>query len=163
MIGRKTGFDFSFESCAAIVLKVEAGLTMDPKDKGNWTGGKIGVGVLKGTNRGISAASYPNEDIKNMTRERALYLFKRDYWNKLRLQEKQLNLMALDCAVNQGLGISNGFLDQVKGLPSIRDKVEKFYDLREARYGKTTGWESFLKGWINRLDDVYDRTIINLA
>jgi lysozyme family protein len=44
----------------------EGGFTDDPRDTGSWTGGNAGAGQLKGRKYGISAASYPNLDIKNL-------------------------------------------------------------------------------------------------
>ena len=52
-----------------LTLNVEGGYQCDPDDKGNWTGGNVGVGLLKGTKYGISAASFSNVDIKNLTKE----------------------------------------------------------------------------------------------
>lgn len=59
---------------------IEGGYSDDPDDRGNWTGGAPGVGELKGTKYGISAKQYPEEDIKNLTKERAHELYRRDYW-----------------------------------------------------------------------------------
>lgn len=55
----------------------------DPNDPGNWTGGKRGVGELKGTKYGISAASYPHMDIRNLTLPQAMDIYRRDFWEKL--------------------------------------------------------------------------------
>lgn len=44
--------------------------TNDPKDKGGET------------KFGISKRSYPKLDIKNLTREQAIEIYKRDFWNK---------------------------------------------------------------------------------
>lgn len=66
-------------------IGIEGGYQCDPDDKGNWTGGEIGVGELKGTKYGISAASYPDLDIKNLTPEKAKEIYYRDWWMKLRL------------------------------------------------------------------------------
>ena len=43
----------------AETLAYEGGYSANPKDPGNWTGGKVGVGKLLGTKSGIAAASYP--------------------------------------------------------------------------------------------------------
>ena len=48
-------------------LSQEGGYQDNPADPGNWTGGKVGHGVMKGTKYGISAESYPHLDIKNLT------------------------------------------------------------------------------------------------
>lgn len=72
-------FDEAFER----LMGHEGDLSMDRNDPGNWTGGAIGFGELKGTKFGVSAASYPNEDIKNLTRARAMQIFRDDFWNKI--------------------------------------------------------------------------------
>ena len=56
-------------------MEYEGGYINDPNDRGGET------------NFGISRNSYPTEDIKNMTIERAKEIYKRDYWNPLRLDE----------------------------------------------------------------------------
>lgn len=70
----------NFESAFSLLIGHEAGFQNDPADKGNWTGGRVGVGELKGTKYGVSAASYPGEDIKNLTLERARFIYQRDFW-----------------------------------------------------------------------------------
>lgn len=63
------------------VVGEEGGFQNDPRDKGNWTGGDVGVGELRGTKFGISAASYPHLDIKNLTVADALPIAKHDFWD----------------------------------------------------------------------------------
>ena len=38
-----------FEKSFGRVFRNEGGFQKDPKDRGNWTSGKVGVGELKGT------------------------------------------------------------------------------------------------------------------
>lgn len=59
----------------------EGGLSMDPKDKGNWTGGEVGVGELRGTKYGVSAAQFPTLDIVNLTLDQAQGIAKTQYWD----------------------------------------------------------------------------------
>lgn len=61
----------------------EGGFQKDPDDSGNWTGGKVGVGELRGTNFGISAAEFPSLDIENLTRDRAIEIYASRYWPAL--------------------------------------------------------------------------------
>lgn len=58
----------------------EGGYQCDPNDRGNWTSGVVGQGELKGTKYGISAHEFPNEDIKNLTPERAIEIYTEGYW-----------------------------------------------------------------------------------
>jgi len=74
--------DSAFNSAVQIVLRDEGGYTADPRDAGNWTGGRVGAGALKGTNFGISAAQYPNLDIEGLTRDEAIEIWRRNWWEK---------------------------------------------------------------------------------
>jgi lysozyme family protein len=97
----------SFDTAFAKSVMLEGNYTADPDDKGNWTGGAIGDGELKGTKYGISAAAYPDEDIKNLTLDRAKYLYRRDYWQRLNIGEvpdDQVQEEIFDTAVNMGVG-----------------------------------------------------------
>lgn len=76
----------AFESGLKLVLEHEGGFECDPADAGNWTGGKAGLGALRGTNMGISAASYPDlEDIKGLTLDQARAIYLTDFWIRYRL------------------------------------------------------------------------------
>lgn len=91
------------------IFRNEGGYQCDYNDSGNWTGGKIGKGKLKGTKYGIAASSYPKVDIKALTLEQAARYYERDYWDPLRLDEiksQWLATMFLDSAVNCGTGVA---------------------------------------------------------
>ncbi len=97
----------SFDSAFEKTVGLEGGYGCDPDDKGNWTRGVIGVGELKGTKYGISAAAYPDEDIKNLTLDRAKYLYRCDYWQRLNIgevPEDQIQEEIFDTGVNMGVG-----------------------------------------------------------
>lgn len=87
-----------------LTLQVEGGFQNDPADKGNWTGGKIGVGELKGTKYGICAMSYPDIDIQNLTVDEALNLYRKDYWLKCKCDRlpDALSVAVFDYAFNSG-------------------------------------------------------------
>jgi lysozyme family protein len=68
----------------------EGGYQCLRNDSGNWTGGKIGVGELKGTKYGISAAEFPAVDIQNLTPEQAGAIYKeKHYWPDIYDQIKE--------------------------------------------------------------------------
>lgn len=81
-----------FEKALAFVLRHEGGYSNDPRDSGGET------------KFGISKRAYPDEDIANLTPERAGELYKRDYWDKCScgLLPSPIALILFDCAVNQG-------------------------------------------------------------
>lgn len=83
-LDQNLGFEkVNFTDAFAYVVGEEGKLSLDPKDRGNWTGGKVGIGELKGTKYGISAASYPTLDIPNLSLQDAKAIAKRDYWDKV--------------------------------------------------------------------------------
>jgi len=100
-------FPPAFLEAFAQVIGIEGGFTRDPKDKGNWTGGKCGVGILQGTKYGISAARYPNLDIEHLTLDEARALYFWDFWKELgldRIDDAQIAGELFDTAVNCGPG-----------------------------------------------------------
>lgn len=93
-----------FDVMITRVLSHEGGFTRNPADRGNWTGGKVGVGKLNGTKYGISAMSYPNLDIANLTWGDACAVYKRDFWDRVGCDrfEDGVAYQLLDYAVNSG-------------------------------------------------------------
>ncbi len=95
-----------FEQVFTIVLGHEGGFDTTPADPGNWTGGAVGHGVLKGTAWGISAASYPDRDIAGLSQADAASIYRLDYWNRVEgdALPPPLALLVFDAAVNNGVG-----------------------------------------------------------
>lgn len=107
-------FDRAFE----LLIGHEGGFQKDPRDRGNWTGGKVGVGQLKGTKFGISAMTYPGEDIEGMTLDRAKQLYARDFWGKAGadLVPDVLRYDVFDTAVNSGTKRAVQFIQRALGV-----------------------------------------------
>lgn len=95
-----TGFIAAFDR----VIGHEGEFTAHPHDRGNWTGGIVGKGLLKGTKFGISAMTYPDLDIQGLTVEEAKRIYKRDWWDKLGMAKypKSLRYQLFDAAINHG-------------------------------------------------------------
>jgi lysozyme family protein len=99
------------------------------------------------TNFGISKRAYPNEDIKNMTKERATELYVRDYWNACNCGELPypLDIVCFDTAVNMGVGRSQAFLDSTRDWKDyLMLRIERYIAL-----GKKN--PQYIRGWINRV------------
>ncbi|HEY1857582.1 glycosyl hydrolase 108 family protein [Acidocella sp.] len=96
----------NFSVCVAFTLRCEGGFSMTPEDRGNWTSGEIGVGILKGTNFGLSAASYPHLELRGLNAAAAAAIYRRDYWQKINgdALPAGADLMVFDHAVNAGVG-----------------------------------------------------------
>jgi len=107
----------AFDQVFAVVVGHEGGFGADRADPGNWTGGEVGCGLLRGTKFGISAAAYPAEDIANLTLEAAAAIYRRDYWDRLLGDHLSppLALLVFDSAVNNGVGRAVGWLQGTVG------------------------------------------------
>jgi lysozyme family protein len=94
----------AFGDALDVVLRHEGGYQNMRDDSGNWTGGKIGAGELRGTKAGISAASYPTLDIRNLTEPEIASIYWRDYWDPMDLDRfaPALATKLLDAAVVLG-------------------------------------------------------------
>jgi lysozyme family protein len=93
-----------FDQAFAIVVGSEGGFDRTEADPGNWTGGRVGAGLLRGTKFGISAASYPGLHIAALTLSDAQAIYRRDYWDRVAADRlpPSLALLVFDAAVNSG-------------------------------------------------------------
>lgn len=110
----------NFANCFAFTLGAEGGYSNNPGDPGNWTGGAVGHGEVRGTKYGISASAYPALDIANLTEAQAEEIYRRDYWASLHGDELPLPvaLVAFDAAVNAGPRRAVVWLQQACGQPA---------------------------------------------
>lgn len=148
---------------------VEGVSSMDPKDKGNWTSGVVGKGDLQGTKWGLSAAAYPRMTIQSITREQALAIYFRDYWQKIAGDQipQRIALVLLDAAVNQGPGAAVKMLqrtlrvqeDGVMGSQTIAAArsaqdphylVADFLAVRGVDYAGDEGFDTDGRDWLRR-------------
>jgi lysozyme family protein len=104
-----------FDQAFATVVGTEGGYSDDRNDPGNWTGGKVGAGELRGTKYGISAAAYPDLDIPNLTLYRAKAIYLTDYWARVGASRMPPALVVFDCAVNSGRTRAGQWLQQALG------------------------------------------------
>jgi lysozyme family protein len=159
----------NFSACLAFTLSFEGGYSNNQADPGNWTGGVIGRGELKGTNFGISAAAYPTLDIAGLTKASAQDIYQRDFYLPLHGDELRLPLamVAFDGAVNAGLRRSVVWLQQACGLPADgvlgavtlnalgKNDAQAIACEALARrldfYAREPGWPSFGLGWTRRV------------
>lgn len=158
-------FDKAFE----LIIGHEGGFTDDKRDPGNWTGGKVGVGTLKGTKYGIASNSYPSLDIKNITIDQAKAIYKRDYWDRVKadLLPDDLRLHVFDMAVNGGISRAVKLLQKSVGVSedgslgpltlSAVNKANPFklvLDYNANRilfYTSLSTFSTYGKGWVNRV------------
>lgn len=146
----------------------EAGLSLDRSDRGNWTGGAVGVGELKGTKWGISAASYPYLDIRALTRDQAIQIYRTDYWEALQASKlpAALRFPLFDRAVNFGVRAAVTALQQTLGVvvdgqlgPKTLAATYRWHPIdllllyeadRLDAYTDAPTWKVHGRGWVRR-------------
>lgn len=149
-----------FEWAVSGTIDLEGGLSKNSRDPGNWTTGQIGHGELKGTKYGISAASYPDEDIANLTVEQAKAIYRRDFWQKMGCDgmTRRLAVLVFDAAVQHSPEVAAEWLHTPL-------EFESFFSRRLAYYASLPGFfiedgdpsDDFGRGWVNRMARLLDR------
>jgi lysozyme family protein len=163
----------SFPRAFAVIVGEEGGYSATPWDPGNWTGGAIRQGQLRGTKYGISAAAFPLLDIQGLTLAdaRAIYLMR--VWRPLALDDlpSDVALLVFDAAVHSGNSTSVRWLQRAVGAATDgligpatiaatlsciqrRGVAGLQADLLTARMIFLAGlptWPAFRAGWIARL------------
>lgn len=121
------------------------------------------------TKYGIAKRSYPHLNIKNITRDEAKAIYKRDFWERYSCNKlpQELAFQVLDAAVNHGGGNAIRWLQRAAGVVddgvvgpltlaavnrrSTADLVLLFNAERLEFYTKLSTWPSFGKGWSRRV------------
>lgn len=129
----------SFEDAFKFVIGEEGGYVNNASDPGGET------------KYGISKRAYPNEDIANLTIERAKQIYRSDYWDALALDGRPYGaaLCVFDCGCNEGLSRAK-YLQSYVG-PNSPDFVVMFQAERGLHYASLPIFAKFGRGWIRRL------------
>jgi hypothetical protein len=132
----------NFNEAVEIILRYEAGYSNNPLDPGGET------------NFGISKRAFPEVDIKNLTREDAIDIYHREFWDKYGIDTlpEDIRLLYFDCAINQGPGRANLLFKQSHGQG--KDLAASFAKARLDHYISLSGWPRFGSGWARRLFDI---------
>lgn len=149
--------DEEFSRYIERILSHEGGYVNHPNDPGGET------------KWGISKRQFPSVNIAGLTREQAIALYKRHYWEEVEALQlpKVLRFQVLDSSINHGLGNAISFLQRAVGvaddgdygpvtkqaiarLPPVMVAV-RFNAERLKFYTKLSGWPSFGKGWSLRI------------
>ena len=82
------------------VLASEGGYVNHPKDPGKATN----MGITIGTLRAWRGSRVTNEDVKNLSKEEAMSIYKRQYWDNMQCSSLPLGLdyLVLDYGINSG-------------------------------------------------------------
>ena len=159
----------NFNEAFARVIGHEGKFQDDPNDRGNWTTGKIGVGQLKGTKYGISAMSYPEEDIRNLSLDRARFIYKRDFWDRVSGDHlhNAVVYQLFDAAINHGVGNAIRFLQRALGVADdgvmgdithaaiktmgVDDLLHRFNAERLEFFTRLSTFDRYGRGWSRRV------------
>lgn len=145
-------FDQAFDR----LIGNEGGYSNDPQDPGGET------------NWGISKRSYPDLDIKNLTREQAKEVYRRDFWQRASMDEYDpaIAFQVFDFAVNSGIETAVRKLQAAAGVAddghvgprtiaaikamSVTDLIMRFVAQRLRYWTKLKNWPRDGAGWANR-------------
>ena len=145
-----------FHRCIDRILAEEGGLSNHPHDPGGLT------------NYGISQRAYPTLDIAALTLADAQALYRRDYWQPLHGDSlpSGLDLLMLDCAINQGVVTAIQLLQQALRIQddgllgpktltaaavAMPGLLDAFTAERALRYEFNRNEAVFGRGWYRRL------------
>ena len=161
----------TFDEAFKRLIGHEGGYSTDRRDPGNWTGGRVGVGTLKGTKFGLAANTYPNLDIKNLTLAQAKSIYKKDWWDKLGADgmHSAIVFQLWDFAINAGKSRAIKELQQAVGVPAdgiigpqtlaavnshdLNDVILSLTAERLKFYTSLSTFKTYGKGWTNRVAD----------
>lgn len=161
----------------------EGGLSMDPMDNGNWTGGRRNSGNLVGskfgvtpgaiaTYRGVPASSISRADVANLTRQEAIAIGVKNYYEAPGFDKLPMNRVTrsiIDKGWGSGPVRSIKLMQRMIGVPadgkigpatiaaytawlagrSEEDAARQWAQVRIA-FDTSLGQSRFIRGWNNR-------------
>ncbi len=151
----------TFDRCIRVVLLEEGGLSDHKQDPGGLT------------KYGISQRAYPNLDIRRLTMDDVIEIYRRDYWNPVHGTDlpASLALLVFDAAINQGAGTAARLLQKAVGVTEdgsigpvtlravlavpLENVLIDFCAERALRYEFNRNEETFGRGWYRRLFRMY--------
>jgi len=145
-------FDLAFDR----LMGHEGGYVNNPADPGGET------------NWGISKRSYPDVDIKNLTRDQAKEIYRRDFWDSGQMDQfdPAVAYQTFDFAVNSGIETALRKLQRAASVAddghigpvtvaairamSVADIIMRFTAERLDFWTALSTWPTFGKGWARR-------------
>lgn len=155
------------------IFQVEGGFVNLKADKG----GPTSMGITQKTLEGYRGRKVTVDEVKNLTKYEATLIYKKNYWDKLKLDQvnsQSVADMLMDFAVNSGVskaakvvqglvGVSQDGIIGPKTIEAInkenpKDLFQKLWDYRNNYYESIVrnnpSQKVFLKGWKNRLNRI---------
>lgn len=160
------------ELMVPFIRKWEGGWVDDPDDAGGCTM----VGITIATYQKYYGKDKTCDDLRFITQEEWLHIFKTGYWDKMKadqIENQSIAQLCVDMAWNSGLywairkmqnaiGVKDDGIIGPKTLAALNAKPHKevFDKIWNMRYewlcniAKKGNNKKFLKGWLNRLNDI---------
>lgn len=153
-------YSTAFNTAINRVLGHEGGYVNDPNDPGGET------------NWGISKRSYPNVNIRKLTRDAAIAIYYRDFWLPIGGDRLKYAIAypCLDAAVNHGIGTTRRMMQRALKVADdgiigpvtlsklatvdINDFVMRFVAERLDFYTRLSNWKYYGAGWTRRMAGV---------
>ena len=148
------------------LLKLEGGHSNHPRD----LGGNTQFGITQAVYDTYRAnLGLPKQNVVNILFVQVKDIYRALYWDKCSIDKlpAKLRYIVFDCAVNQGVSAAIRLLQKAVGakidgvigektLQAINtapvvETVLEYAKLRSSRYFTTRTFETFGKGWLNRL------------
>jgi lysozyme family protein len=148
-----------------MMLKSEGGYVNHPSDPGGMTN----LGVTKRVWEEWVGRESNEKEMRSLTPEMVEPLYKRKFWDACKCDDMPagIDYLVFDFAVNAGVGRSAKILQTAVGVPADGgigpvtlaavkaqdpvELVEKFSQAKEAFYRSLNTFETFGKGWLNRV------------
>jgi len=159
----------NYESALAHVLKSEGLWSDNPADPGGATMKGITFAVFKDWKRNPHLTK---DDLKNISDQDVYDLYKQLYWDKVHGDDLPagVDYAAFDAAVNMGVGRASKLLQEAVGVTAdgvvgsgtlqaiqkanTRSILENFAAEKTAFYKSLSTFDTFGKGWLNRVAEV---------
>jgi uncharacterized protein (TIGR02594 family) len=162
-----------FEMALAHVLEMEGGYSDDPYDPGGPTNKGITLSDFakwRGVTIDATSRARLIEDLKNILDDVVADIYRSRYWRpaSCALLPDAVAVMHFDAAVNHGVGGATRLLQAALGVASdgvvvpetvraarsqtARTIVERYAELRRARYRALPHFWRFGRGWLRRVD-----------
>jgi len=166
----------NFEQCFALVLKSEGGFVANPKDPGGMTN----LGVTRAVWQSYVGHDVTEADMRALTPQDVMPLYKSNYWDKVNGDSLPygVDYAVFDFAVNSGPTRAVKALQQVLNIPTdgqvgdetlstleeanAREVATRICETRLAFLQALPTWNTFKKGWGNRVNEV-EKTAFNMV
>lgn len=139
-----------FEDAINYVLQWEGGYSNDQNDLGSET------------NWGISKRSHPNIDIKSLTREQAIEIYRKEYWEPYlfeKIVDEKITRKFFDMSINLGISQATLIMQESLNLFHRNLKEDGIFGEDTLLQINMTQPQSLITAIISKLDSFYRQVV----